>query len=214
MRKGFTLVELMVVIAILGLLVSVLATATLPKMRKANSEMDKIQMKDCYDELIRATIDEGTRKKLKMEHIAETKGHGFWEAMFKYKVLGREVLRRLVSKGGSDTAADSRWLDEEGGRLAIDSCSWTSPRARNLFEVLGARGKDKAVVFSFNTRNWNNYPDAGVLVLFSETDVPEYVTPETLKDYGWEISPEEWQNPSPLFGLKRPFDGTIGSIHA
>ena len=71
-----------------------------------------------------------------------------------------------------------------------------------------ARGKHKAVVFSFNTRNWNNYPDAGVLVLFSETDVPEYVTPETLKDYGWEISPEEWQNPSPLFGLKRPFDGT------
>lgn len=208
MRRGFTLVELMVVIAIIGLLVSVLATATLPKMRKATSEMDKIQMKDCYDELVRATIDESARKKLKYEHIAEKKGHEFWEAMFRHKILGREVLRRLVSKGGSDTASESNWIDEESGRLAIDSCSWTAPRARNLFEVLGTRGKDKAVAFSFNARNWNNYPDAGVLVLFAENEVPEYVTPETLKGFGWEVTPEEWQNPSSLFGQKRPFDGT------
>jgi prepilin-type N-terminal cleavage/methylation domain-containing protein len=208
MRKGFTLVELMVVIAIIGLLVSVLATATLPKMRKATAEMDKIQMKDCYDELVRATIDEGNRKKLKAEYMAEKKGYEFWESLFKHKVIGREVLRRLVSKGGSDTASTSDWIDEEGGHLAIDSCSWTAPRSRNLFEVLNARGKDRAVVFSFNSRNWTNYPDAGVLVLFSENDVPEYVTPETLKEMSWDLSPEEWQNPSSLFGQKRPFDGT------
>jgi prepilin-type N-terminal cleavage/methylation domain-containing protein len=209
MRKGFTLVELMVVIAIIGLLVSVLATATLPKLKKASSEMDKIQMKDCYDELVRATqLDEGNKRKLHNEAIVEKKGYEFWEAMFRNKILGSEVLRRLVSKGGSDTPADSRWLEDENGHLPVDSVSWTAPRTRNLFEVLKSHGKDKAVLFSFNGRNWNNYPDAGVLVLFAENEVPEYVTPETLKDYGWELSPEEWQSPSSLFGQKRPFDGT------
>lgn len=209
MRRGFTLVELMVVIAILGLLVSVLATATLPKMRKANGEMDKIQMKHCYDELIRAvSFDDAVKRKLRAEYMAEKKGHELWEALFKHKVLGREVLKRLVSKGGSDAPAESNWIDEENGRLPIDAVSWTIPRARNLMEVFATRGKDKAVAFSFNTRNWNNYPDAGVLVLFAENEVPEFVTRETLKDMGWEITAEDWNNPSSLFGQKRPFDGT------
>ncbi len=208
LRRGFTLVELMVVIAIIGLLVSVLATATLPKMRKASAEMDKIQMKDCYDELVRAFIDEGQRKKLKLESVADKKGYEFWETVFKHKIIGREVLRRLVSKGGTDTAADSRWLDEEGGRLPVDSVSWTAPRARNFFEVLGCHGKDKAVVFCFNGRNWNNYPDQGVLVMWSEGEVPEYVTQEMFKEWGWEISPEDWSTPSSVIGQKRPFDGT------
>lgn len=210
MRRGFTLVELMVVIAIIGLLVSVLATATLPKMRKASSEMDKIQMKDCFDELTRAFIDEGNKKRMRLESIQEKKGHEFWEAMFRHKILGRDVLRRLVSKGGTDAAADSRWLDEEHGRLPIDACSWTAPRVRNYFQVLSARGKEKSVVFTFNSRNWNNYPDQGALVMWSggEAEVPEYVTPELLKDWGWDISPEDWGNPTTLFGAKMPFDGT------
>ena len=209
-RTGFTLVELMVVIAILGLLASVLATAVIPKMRKAKHDLDKKTLQDLYNELqIVVASDEDARRKLNSPAMADKRGHAFWEACFKRKILGREVLVKLISAGGIDHRSDSQWIRDPQGFLPIESCSFTAPKGSEVTLLMGLHGYSRRIMTCLNSRNWNNYEDE-VLVMWSDGLTATYFDLEEAQfaSADYQITEEQWLNPgAELFGQVIPFDG-------
>lgn len=73
---------------------------------------------------------------------------------------------------------------------------------------MGRAGEERCILLTFNARNWNNYPEEGVIVLWSDGVVGEWLTfDEASENYG--ITAEEWADPAgKLFGKKAPFQHT------
>lgn len=206
-RAGFTLIELMVVIAILGLLVSVLAVAVSRHMVKANADLDKVNMGKLYSAVQQAVLDPATRSRLNRTDNAERSGRLFFESCFRHDILGPEQLGAVVSLGGPDSTADRATLGK-GFELPTNACSYTAPAMGKLREVLN--GRERSVLFTFNAANWHNYESIsyGTLVAWSDGEVT-YLTFEDVAER-YKITEEEWENPGEhLFGKKAPFKHTL-----
>ncbi|MCG3183943.1 MAG: hypothetical protein ICCCNLDF_02053 [Planctomycetes bacterium] len=208
--RGFTLVELMVVIAIIGLLASVLATSVVSKMKHASHELDKKVLKDLYDHLQMASNNEKAKLALIRGPVADKRGREFWEACFKEGVLGAEMLPKMISKSGQDLEMDRRSLDNRE-MFILDplGCSWTAPQGNECFNLMNARGAARRVVICANERNWFNHDDE-VLTMWSDGEVAEYVSLEQIQGWNYEITKEQWEQPGvELFGKVKPFDGVF-----
>jgi len=207
--RGFTLVELMVVIAIIGLLASVLATSVVSRMKQASRDLDKKVLQDLYNNLqMKSATDDKTREKFVRGPIAETKGREFWEACFKYKVLDLEMLPKMVASGGNDIEMDRRSLDDpELFILDPLGCSWTGPQGNMCLYLMSARGKARRVAICANSRNWFNFEDE-IITMWSDGETAEYISFEQMEGWDYEITPEQWEMPGEeLFGKVKPFDG-------
>lgn len=200
----------MVVIAIIGLLASVLATSVVSKMRHASHELDKKTLLDLYNHLQMAVMmDEKAKTLLVRGKLSETRGREFLEGCFKTKLLGDDLLKKLISNAGNDVAVDNRWLDDENGALPEYACSWAAPQGNECGAVMRARGSARRVALCLNARNWFNYDDE-VLVMWSDAETASYMTLEDSNSWGYAISPEQWQSPGQaLFGTTKPFDGVF-----
>ena len=204
-RAGFTLVELMVVIAILGLLVSVLAFAVTRHFTKANADLDKVNMSKLYSALQQTGMDASFNKRFNDKANKDKHGREFFEACFRYGVFDGSEVDSIVSLGGGDSPAER---SDVGPKLELDesSCSFTAPKMGELRHLL--QSKERTVVLTFNSRNWGNYDSIGygALVAWSDGEV-EYLTAEdAAAEYN--ITAEEWADPSDLFGKKKPFLNT------
>jgi prepilin-type N-terminal cleavage/methylation domain-containing protein len=210
--RGFTLVELMVVIAIIGLLASVLATSVMNQLRAAGKEMDKKVMHDLYNEMqmLAAFPDPRTQRMFAQGQMAERRGREFYEGLFKYGLLTHDMLPRLISTAGDDFEADRRGLDEpETFKLARNECSWTGPQGNEFFHLLRLQGKHRRVIMSANERNWFIHND-DVLVMWTDGNSSEYISMYEIDQWAYDISQEQWDSPAEhLFGKVRPFDGVF-----
>ncbi|MCA8911801.1 MAG: prepilin-type N-terminal cleavage/methylation domain-containing protein [Planctomycetes bacterium] len=204
-RAGFTLVELMVVIGILGLLVTVLAVAVTRHFTKAHADLDRVNMGKLHSALQSAVTDPGFKKRFSSNDNKDKAGREFFEVLFQTGALGGEDLDNVISLGGGDAMADRANLGKEF-KLDASSCSITAPRMGEFQQLLQAR--ERKVLFCFNSRNWHNYDSLsyGTLVAWSDGEV-EYLTYEDVKER-YDISEEEWNDPGELIGKKAPFDKT------
>jgi len=206
-RAGFTLVELMVVIAILGLLVSVLAVAVGRHFTKANADLDKVNMNKLYGAMQEVVTNPSARSRFNRPENADKSGREFFEACFRGGIMGSEQLGTVVSLGGPDAAMDRADFGADF-TLPANSCSFTSPKMGKLREAMNA--KERTVLFTFNSDNWNNYDSIsyGALVAWSDGEVT-YITYDDAAER-YEITEDEWSDPKQhLFGKKAPFKHTL-----
>lgn len=201
-RAGFTLVELMVVIAILGLLVSVLAFAVTRHFTKANADLDKVNMNKLYSALQQAGTDASMNRHFNNPTNADKAGRDFFEVCFQRGVFGSEDVSSVVSLGGPDSRAERSSVGPKM-ELEASACSFTAPKLGQLRQVL--QSKERTVVLCFNSRNWNNYDSIsyGALVAWSDGEI-DYLTEQDAAEK-YDITAEEWANPKELFGKKKPF---------
>jgi prepilin-type N-terminal cleavage/methylation domain-containing protein len=212
-RKGFTLVELMVVIGILGVLVGILAVAVIPRLLSAQSQLEIKQVGDIMSGLQNIQADQNRRRRLTQNaQVRETQGYKFFGAAFKVGLLEPDLVSRVVSlnSAGGDSQADRRFLTDDNVEFLPSNCSYTAPKALELARVMTASGENRKVVLSFNSRNWNNYVKDGVLVMWSDNQVAEYWKFEDIDQSVYSLDRNLWTNrPEDLIGKVAPFDATF-----
>lgn len=203
---GFTLVELMIVIAILGLLAAVLTVAVARHMKKASADLDAINLGKLHTHLQAAANDNSSSRKFGSADNKDKSGRAFWFAVFKGKLLPDEMLSSIVSHGGPDDAIASHQLGSLT-ELPEQSCSLTAPRMGEYKQLLS--GRERAVLFTFNARNWHNYDslDRGTLVAWNDGEVVDYWPLDRVNEVS-QVTPEDWNDPQQLFGSKKPFHKT------
>lgn len=196
----------MVVIGILGLLVGILAVAVIPKLTEAKNKLEVKQLGDLMQGFQGIAADDA--KKRKLNRIENAKGEKFYEAAFKRKIFDAELVSKLVSLNSTtDTKADKAWIED--GDMPNNSCSYTAPEASKLLTVMNKKGKNRTILITYNTRNWRNYPDHGVIVQWSDGETAEYMTKD-IADEDFNIDNETFENsPDDIVGQKKPFDQTF-----
>ncbi|MCB9895102.1 MAG: hypothetical protein H6839_11680 [Planctomycetes bacterium] len=137
----------------------------------------------------------------------DASGQEFWALCLRERLFESVILRRFRSFR-SETDETPSWEDFLSGNVKEPWCSYTGPRADQVREATARKGTERVVLFCFNSRNWNNYPNHGVLATWSDGDRATYLTLEDMiETYG--ITAEEWADPAgKLFGKKAPFQYT------
>lgn len=196
-------------VALVAALFVALTGVAQAQMFASSSLLDQKNAGELMMGLQQSTIDVQTKKKYKA--MKEISGRAFWSECFKQKVLEAELMGKLASLGSAcgDTPTDGKWLDEEDGKLEQRHCSYTSPKADQISYVLNLKGSKRCVLFTFDSRNWNNYGKKGVAVAWSDGESGDFLSPESAA-VAWRISFDDWKEPATkVIGVVRPFDKTF-----
>jgi len=184
-----------------GLLVGILAVATVPKLTEANEKLDAKQLGDLTEGLRQIQVDDAKKSRLKKSKLRDTRGAEFWGAAIQEGVLDPELGKRLTSLCGRDVVSTST-------PPPASAISFTAPQGSQLMKVLGSKGKERCIVMTYNSRNWRNLGGDRVPVMWSDGDRGEIMSfDDAQRDWG--ITRAEWDDPAgQLFGKKAPFHHT------
>lgn len=187
----------------------VLIIANAPGHQPSIHKLEVKQLGDLQAALKEVAHDPTRAAQLQDEAVRELRGAAFYEAILKCRVIEDRYLSKLVSlRSVTDFKADKSWIEESGGRMPANTCSYTGPVAGTLAELLARKGEARVVLITFNSRNWNNYPDHGVIIFWTESDTAEFLPFEYFEEH-YGITADEWADPAgKLFGKKAPFEFT------
>lgn len=190
------------------LLFILLGAFYVPGHRNSKRELEQRQMGDIAYALRDIGKIQGMEGRLKRAPLAEARGTNFWLAGLQKHVIEIDILGKLISLNSpGDARADIAFL-EDSTLWKPENCSYTAPMGAELAELLKRKGEQRCVLVTFNARNWENYQEFGVLVLWSDGEKGEWLTfDQAAADWG--ITAEEWADPAgKLFGIKPPFQHT------
>jgi len=134
------------------------------------------------------------------------RGEQFWAGVLRDRIIDESAPRKLCALTGNDEPLVSvDLLSTHPGPTSW--CSFTAPAATDL-DALLAPSTGRSVLACFNSRNWNNRPELGVLVIWNDSELSEWLTFEQASA-DWGITEQEWADPAgKLFGKKAPFQHT------
>lgn len=139
--------------------------------------------------------------------FVDARGRELWEYVVQNQCIDDTVHTMVVSVNGPDDPIEKASI---GLKIALppENCSYTAPQGSAITPLLQRKGSDRRVLVCHNARNWHNFPDHGVAVLWSDREEAEWLTFEqAAKDWG--ITEAEWADPAgKLFGKKAPFEYT------
>lgn len=135
------------------------------------------------------------------------RGRELWECVMQRQGIDDSIHSTLVSVNGPDDSI-KKPLAGQPAELPPENCSFTAPQGSAITHLLQRKGSDRRVLVCHNARNWHNFPDHGVVVLWSDREEAEWLTfQQAAKDWG--ITEAEWADPAgKLFGKKAPFEYT------
>ena len=208
--KPFIVAGLAFMLVSLGIMfVAILLMSSCPpRISLAVDKLEQKQVSDIRTALEGMLADPDIRAELTSPEVQRHAGQDLYEVAFKRKLLKNSLIPKLVSlRSLTDQKAGTEWLDDNG-EFPPNACSYTAPKAGELADVLGRSGSDRCVVLTFNARNWRNYSDDSVIVLWSDDEIGEWFTFEEAEQE-WGITEDEWADPAGmLFGKKAPFQFT------
>lgn len=184
------------------LIVSVPARVTPSK-----AELEIKHLGELHAGLTSIVADPARRDMLRRDDVYELGGERFYEMAFREGLLDSALLGNVVSLNSTTDAKASREFVDNQQSLPANSCSYTAPKAGELAQLL-ERGQARTVLITFNSRNWNNYSDDGVIIIWADGNDAEFLTfAEANEQFG--ITAEDWADPAgKLFGRKAPFQYT------
>lgn len=187
----------------------ILAFALAPGYQLSIHKLEVKQLGDLQAALMEVAHDPTRTAQLQDEAVRDLRGAAFYEAILKRRVIEDRYLSKLVSlRTVTDTYAGKSWIEDSAGRMPADTCSYTGPVAGTLAELLARKGEVRVVLITFNSRNWNNYPDHGVIILWTDAAQAEFLPFEYFEEH-YGITADEWADPAgKLFGKKAPFQFT------
>jgi hypothetical protein len=188
------------VLLLFGVLVGVLAVATIPKLTEAKDKLEIKQMGDLYAGLQQISADDRKKKQIRGQLLGRTEGADFWYTAIDEGLLDSSLSRKLVSLHSNDVKHEPP--------VPASGISYTAPKGGELFMVMSRKGSERCVLFTWNSRNWRNAKGERVPIAWSDSDAIQWVTFEEAQA-DWGISRAEWDDPAgKLFGKKAPFQFT------
>src|SRR5690606_15216413 len=165
----------MFVILAFFLIAAIFVPGVIPaKITLSKAALEQKQLGDLNWALRDALTIQGAESRLQ-RNVGEADGAAFWHQMLRHKLVEADILGKLVSLNSpGDIRAEGAVID--GSSLwRPEYCSYTAPRGSELAALLKRAGDERCVLITFNARNWDNYEEYGVIVLWSDGEGGEWL---------------------------------------
>lgn len=201
--QGFTLIELMVVILIIGILIAVVGGAIWIFFAKAKSTLDAQQLTKFKQQVeLVAGSDERNMRNVKGDTAAQ-----FFCNLFKKNLIGLEQIQMLAGASGTKGEESNYKADSPDTSSMI---IFTGPKdGPGMIAKLRAQSSE-GVVMCFNKNNFSKFQDDGMVILMAKSDAEVMKFP-MMEDRFKERDPNKTPaipdpNKSPDFYGKWPFE--------
>jgi prepilin-type N-terminal cleavage/methylation domain-containing protein len=158
-KKGFTLVELMVVILILGILAGVIGLAVAGIIGSTRAQLDAQSLTDFKRELD-VNLERAQRDRLPGE---QEKFSTLMSEMVRMGFVDFNSARRLAGSSGS-RASEEAWKTNDIDTARGANCIFTGPKSGRELHRLRASPRAEGLLFAYNRHNYNAFEGDGIVV--------------------------------------------------